>query len=73
MHYKNEVINQQCVKNTRFSIKQRLQKKNNNVINNSKRRVNSTQHILNHKEIIKSLFGKIKCEFSLVYELKIKP
>ena len=27
MHYKNEVINQQCVKNTRFSIKQQLQKK----------------------------------------------
>ena len=73
MHYENEIINQQCVKNTRFSIKQQLQKKNNNVINNSQRRVNTTQHILNNKEIIKSPFGKIKCDFSLLYELKVKP
>ena len=44
MHYENEIINQQCVKNTRFSIKQQLQKKkNNNFINNSQRRVNTTQ------------------------------
>ena len=28
MHFKNEIIkNQRCVKNTRFSIKQQLQKK----------------------------------------------
>ena len=73
MHYENEIINQQCVKNTRFSIKQQLQKKKIIILSITHNGVLIQHNFLNHKEIIKSRFGKIKCDFSLVYELKVKP
>ena len=55
MHYKNEVIiNQQCVKNTRSSIKQQLQKKIfSRLVKSSKRHSDNSRQKYTNKEIKK--------------------
>ena len=55
MHYKNEVIiNQQCVKNTRSSIKQQLQKKFfSRLVKSSKRHSDNSRQKYTNKEIKK--------------------